>query len=340
MAISQKNQLVVTLAAAGLVAVAVGAYAFWGVFEAERKDEAREEVEARLFALEAESIASLQLHANGETTSLDRADGAWRITAPVEAAADTGAVDALIARLVAAKRKKLLVESGADLTLFGLDEPTIRISASTADGQEASLAIGAQNTFDSSYFVSPGQGQVASADASIKTALEKGTFDLRDKRVIVFGDDGLESISTTGTASWTLRRSDGSWTLAGDQGGPADEKIVGGILRALHDLRALSFPAGTAADHGLDPPSIELTLRREDLPPLVLRLGSAEDKHYASFDGGAIMEIPGSLFTELVKEPKELLAPPPAPEGESPEGVATQGSEPAEDGAPSEQGLR
>jgi|GEM_PF-1653828 len=303
MAMSQQKRLLVTLAGVVVAGLAMGAWAWFGVFQTEKAEEARKDAEARLFALEAKDVERLEITTDKGSTTVTRKDGAWTIAAPVEAKADGTAVESLLNKLVQARRKKLIDEKAADLAAFGLDKPTVQVVASTAAGEQVRFAIGAENTFDRSLFVGDGGTLVATAEASLKSDLDKSTFDLRDKTLVVFGDDGLEAVDAKGSATWELNRQDGQWRIGEEI---ADEKEAGQILRALHDLRATAFPEGDAGAFGLSQPVQTVELRRQGQQALALRFGAADGKTYARLDEGPIAEVDGKILGTLRKTPADL----------------------------------
>ena len=80
--------MLLTLAAALVVAAGGGAYAYYGVFEADREQAARDAAEERLLGLEADAIERLELRARGETVALEKSEGGWKLVQPLQAPAD------------------------------------------------------------------------------------------------------------------------------------------------------------------------------------------------------------------------------------------------------------
>jgi len=311
---SQKKQLLVGLVVALVVVAGLGTYAFLGVFKPDQAEAERKEAEAKLFSLEVEELTRLEVFAKDETTVLERQDGAWRITSPVLAAADEDAVRSLLDRLSRANRRKLLEEDG-DPSLFGLDEPTLRISAQAASGEQAEVALGGQNSFDSSWFATIRPNQIITVDGWLKGSLEKSTFDLREKRLLDLGIDSVQQLHVTGLATYAISRSDDGWRRD-DPDEVVEPAAVDEILLALRDLKATAFPAGAAETFGLDRPLLTVTLSREGQEPLTLRIARVGDQHHAQAEGGPVAEIPASIVDTL-SEPPPRYEPPEEPEAEA-----------------------
>lgn len=300
---SQAQKLLVSLATALVLAVALGAYAYFGVFQAEKEELAAKDEEERLFTLDTQAVNALTVQAKGETTELVKEGGKWRIVAPLEAPADQNAVERLLSDLENARRLRQIQDEG-DLRPYGLERPEIRVEARAEGDESAYLAVGLGNTFDSTYFVSRRPGQVAAASSLLKNALEKGTFDLREKKLIHLGSDEVQGIEFEGDTPVVLSRTEGEWGLSAPREGRADEKEVKALLRKLLDIRATAFPESASEDLG--EPSVVLTLKPTEGEALTIRFWEAEEKAFAQVEGGSFAEIPSNALEPLKQDPEEL----------------------------------
>lgn len=305
MAMRQRTRLLATLGATVALAGGVATYAYHGVFVAEREEAAKKEAEDRLLAFEKDAVTKLSVTARGETTVLERRDGTWTLAAPVAAAADAYAVDALLDRLAAAKRKGT-VKDGADPARFGLAAPAIRVAAGTPAG-EATLEVGAANDFDGSLFVRTGGTRIASVEGSLRFALEKTPFDLREKRPWTFDAAAVRRIRVEGTdPAWAAERDGEGWKLAAPIAERADAAAVDRILNALRNLRATAIPAEAGADgapFGLAAPRAAVTLDLEGGATLRLALGEtgagADRKVFARAGDGFVAEVAGRVLEDV-----------------------------------------
>ena len=120
--------------------------------------------------------------AKGDTTVLARQDGGWRITAPLAAAADGGAVEGLLRR-VAELRRKGSVQPGADSAArgrYGLASPRARVELVLQGGKKReTLALGDENPFDGSVFVESTSGAIDLVGAEARWSVERSTAELR-----------------------------------------------------------------------------------------------------------------------------------------------------------------
>ncbi len=231
-----------------LLALAAGAVAFaW--FGIERRDAAgaaRAGTEARLFAFAPADVERLTVAAKGDVTLLARDGRNWRVEAPVRAAAERSTVDALVDRVANLSRKAVVFAGPrpADLSRYGLAPPRAEVTLALAGGRKpAVLALGDENAFDGTLFVRAGEGPVVLVDGEARWAIERGTFDLREKRLLPFeeGDLARVEVSAPGGGYVLAREAGPGWRLASPEAGPADAAAVARVLSAIRGLRATEF---------------------------------------------------------------------------------------------------
>ena len=244
---SQASKTLALLGALVGVAGGLGLYAYYGVARTDRVEQVRKEWSEHLFLLGAPEqspdggpapaplFSSLTVKAKGETTVLERANGAWRLTAPVKAAADKVAVDALVSQLQSAKVKEQVEEhpDPAALEKYGLKEPRFGVHAYAylpdAKGggaedptrrRELGLEGGIENPFDGSVYVRrEGEKPVYSAEGGLRYALEKNTYDLREKELLTLEEPKLQRLEVKG--KYALERDpQRAWRLTQPMAGP------------------------------------------------------------------------------------------------------------------------
>jgi len=236
-----------------LLAAAAGAVV-WVRRADERADGERRvrEAEGRVFDFAAAEVRELTVEARGGTTRLVRDGAGWRIPA-LDAPADRAAAEGLAERLAGALKKGEAAPLPLDeraLASFGLARPAVRVQAALAGGRTAALALGDQNPFDGSRFARAGDGPVLVGPADLPAWLDKGTFDLRDRRLLLVGDEEGTRVEVSAPGlDYALLRQGEAWRLAAPVAEPADPATAGAVIGALRGLRALAFeplPAGGA----------------------------------------------------------------------------------------------
>jgi Domain of unknown function (DUF4340) len=351
--VNQTRKSLLTLLATTLAAAGLGLYAYFGVKKPEEVEVQRKEQSEKLFTTSAPGeqkedkgsaapvFTQLTVQAKGVTATLERQADGWRLTSPVSARADKWAVDNITQQLQSAKFKSTVQESptDADLEKYGLKPPVFAVTAkayvpdASGGGKDdpsrqrtVTLSGGIENTFDGSVYVRrDGDPRVYSADGSVRYALEKDLYALREKEFLGFDAESLKALEVTARAnSYALERgTDTSWRLTKPTAVRADGDRVKQVLQSLREQRALSFPTDSAEERaklGLDKPVVDarFTLGKGD--PVRVRLSQVKEgaatKVYALREQGSeatLAEVPETALTVLdVGLPelrgKELLA--------------------------------
>jgi len=344
------TQLQKNLAGLGvLVAVvaALGLYAYFGVMKTEEREAQRKEVSEKLFAPHgaadklqdgglppAAVFTSIVVKAKGDVTMLEKKGSDWWIASPLNARADKSAVDQLISQLQNARVKATIEEnpSEADLTKYGLDQPrfTVTAYAYLPDGKdegtqdparrrEVNLYGGIENTFDGSSYLRRGNEKpVYAVDGSAKLALEKSTFDLRDKEVLAIDEPSVKQVDFKSKANrYLLGRGEGNaWQLKTPKQGPADATAVTSMLSAMRNDRAIAFATDSPEERkrtGINSPAAEVTFTPASGDPIRIRFGKAkvgtDEKAFALRESGqesVLAEVPLAAVSALDKSPLDL----------------------------------
>lgn len=276
----------------------------------------------------------LTVKARGSTTTLERKEGAWRITAPVSAPADRAVVEALLSQLQSAKLKTAVAENptDADLEKYGLKSPSFTVTAKAympdAQGGGAddparqhtlTLQGGLENTFDGSVYVRrDSDPRVYSASGAVRFALDKGPFELREKEFLGLSEASLKSIDVKAKAkAWTLERGeDKAWRLVKPSALRADNGKVTELVNGLKGQHALAFPADSEEERkrlGFDKPVVDARFTSASGEPVRVRLTQVTrdgDAHvYALREQGTeatLAEVPSNTPSVLDVAPRQL----------------------------------
>jgi hypothetical protein len=329
-----KNLLLVGVLA--VLAGGLGLYAWLGVTKPQQREERRKAEDARLFPIgEAGQVdagprelefSRISLQAKGDTTVLERQDGAWRMVSPVAAPVDTYAVDGLISEFQTGTVKETIEEKPTpeDLKRYGLDAPRFVLRArgklkSGGPEREIILKGGAENSFDGSVYLQRGDDpRVYSASGGLRWHLEKSAFDLRDKEILAVPEKDLQRVEVrSGKNGWVVERGEGdSWRITQPIADRADARTVSSLLSELRGQRATSFRADTPEERartGVDKPASAVTLTLKQGDPIRLALGrSGADAGPSAFvlrtqgSQSVLAEVPESVLTALNKQPADL----------------------------------
>ena len=326
---SARSKSLWTLLGAVVVTAGLGLYAWFGVMKGEEKEAEQKRTAERLVqpvsrpdgGTETIRYDRLVVTAKGETTELARlADQSWVIRRPLKAAADVQTAEGIVSALQYARIRSTVEEKPTPdaLKTFGLDKPTVQVVASAEGVPPLTVRIGVENPYDSSaYLQREGDQRIYAVDATTRSSLDKGTFDLRDRDVLAVRDLGVTRIE--------LRSKKHDWAVGRDPGQPyaflrpvkedADTTAVSGFLGSLRGPKAMRYLEDGPAERkrtGVEKPLVDATFQRGTTETVRVRLaaGKAEtDPVYALREdqyGSALAEVPRSALAALDKSPAEL----------------------------------
>lgn len=223
-----------------------------------------------LLQFDSDAVTQVALVYPDRELHLAKDDGGWNITAPLEARADTTAVNNLVNAVNQAEVSRTLDDPQPDLALYGLDSPVATVRLTLEDGAQLPLIrIGKDTPVGYSVYVQrAGEDAILLTPQALRLGMTKQTKDLRDKAVLVFQQERVSQIEVQRPAQAetpvVLRKTDDGWTL--DQpipDRPADEASVNTFLSSLSGMRAQDFieqPVLELKEFGLDPPQLAVTL--------------------------------------------------------------------------------
>jgi len=194
----------------------------------------------------------------------------WRITAPIEAPANTYRVEGIVDPL-----KELAYQAsfepgdpdapGAELT--GLDKPRWKLTLTDEDGRDYVLKVGRPVPLSGGRktYVQPGADRrtyVVEVDLAGK--LDRPLTDFRDQAVLALDTDRIVKVSLTGRQKIELARKAGLWRITAPVAARAQDDEVNKLLAKFANLRAAEFvddaPASLGA-YGLAPGTERLVVR-------------------------------------------------------------------------------
>jgi len=167
--------------------------------------------EARLFDLERDKLARISLAWADGAATLEKKSGAWRLSAPLDDAADDVAVQALISDVIALRADAFLDAPPSDEEL-GFTAPAYRVELALEGGASYALVLGAKREGERLAARSGASGAVEVA-AGILERLPKSVTALRDKTLasfvsseaqrftLTFGEPDGGALTVTGTST-------------------------------------------------------------------------------------------------------------------------------------------
>ena len=229
------------------------------------------EARDKVFTVEADAIEEITLKSGGETTTLRKVDGTWKMTAPMQVDADQNEVSTLTSNIASLEVSRVIDENASNLGEYGLATPAIELSYKATGGGSGQVAFGEKTATQSDlYAIKPGEKKVFVVSAFQESTFSKKSFDLRDKKILNFERDKVDSIDVSlgggATPAVQLSRSGSEWVVKQPVQARADYSAVEGLLTRIASgnmtklVEANTSDPAVLAKYGLDKPAATVTL--------------------------------------------------------------------------------
>lgn len=267
-----------------LVAAALGAFVwFYEVRGSERRAEAEEHAKLLFPDLEADAVTAMEIVATGgEAVRLERREGTWFLTRPLESPADDNTVSGMVSALAQIASEGAIEEPQA-AEVYGLGEGAKQVRFETAQGAHT-LLLGHKTPVDYNTYARVDDGSRVYTVPSYRAgSFERALLDLRERRVMRFDREAAVKID----ARWpgggvVLEKHGDAWQLTSPIEGPADEQTVDDLLANLTFLRADGFvdDPGPDDESGFEEPAFAVSVwtragESEELSESHLVMGAA-----------------------------------------------------------------
>lgn len=222
------------------------------------------EARAKVFTVEADAIDEVSIAADNESATVKKTDGTWKLTAPQAADADQNELSTIVNALASLEISRVVDENASDLAQYGLSNPHVIVGFKGADGVSGTLHLGDKSATNSDIYAQRGgESRVFLIPAYQESTFIKTPFDLRDKRVLAFERDKVDSIeiAARGTAPVVLARAGSNWVVKQPMQTRAAYSAVEGLITRLSTTNMTRIVEGPAdTKYGLEPAAISVTL--------------------------------------------------------------------------------
>src|SRR5213083_2035452 len=280
---------------AGLVVVlaGLGAYIYFVTWKTPENDSGTKKQEKVFAALQADKIDELKVStAAGDVTTLKKEGGAWQLTQPIAVV-------------------RVIDENPASLNDYGLSNPRIEIDfKASGDKDYRKLLVGEKTPTGGDLCAKRNdEKKVFLIPAFQETTLNRRTFDLREKVLLKFDREKVDSLDVSaGGKTLAVAKDGGEWKITKPVQTRADFGTVEGLVGRLQSLQMKSIVTDDAkpADlkqYGLDKPDATVNLNVGSARATLLLGGKAPDNTVYARDASkaAVVTVEGSLLDELKK---------------------------------------
>ena len=271
---------------------ALGAYVYFVDLPQAERDAKKETI----LTFEQDAIDTFTLIYPDRTIRLKQvAPAEWDIIEPVQAKADKITIDNMLNTLADEEvTRRLDPDASADLALYGLDEPLVKIQLVLNDGTNLpQLSIGKDTPVGySAYVQKEGDPQLHLTRQAFRLGMIKEVKELRDKTVLSFVSTDVKKITISGPEkNIVLAYTNTGWTLEQPAAYTVEAAAVLNYLSTLQGLRAEDFieqPLLEMSDFGLDPAQLTVALQFGEDTTQTISLGdekaSAGTQRYVKRD--------------------------------------------------------
>jgi uncharacterized protein DUF4340 len=306
-----------------VVALGLGAYIYFVEAKKDLTDSSTKK--EKVFAIDQSKIEEIEIHAaSGEMTKLKKNGTVWQIVEPATLEADQSEVSSLLTSLETLEIQRVLDEKPADLKPFELNPPRVTVAVRQAgDTAPKRVNLGSKTpTGADLYATIEGQPRLLLLSSYVEDSLNKTPFSFREKSVLKFAREGVDSltIEATGNPTVSLAKKGNDWRFVKPIDAKADfgsiDSVVSKVAQAK--MKAIVAPDATkpSADitpadlkkYGLDKPQAVATIGAGSTRATLALGGTAEDKTLYARDLSRpiVFTVESSLLDDLKKKPDDL----------------------------------
>jgi hypothetical protein len=295
-----------------LVALAAFVY-FYEIKGGHQREQAAQEAR-KIVVTDADQVTGVALSNSQGSIHCQLTEDGWQITDPITAAGDETVIGGIIGALLQAETERVISETGGDLAQYGLDPPQVTLELTIQDAPPQILHLGRRNPAGSQVYVrKESESKVFLTQSSLLSQAEKNSFDLRDKRVLVFQEPEVKELKLVrGQKTLEVRKTSQGWLLEKPLQVNADNTLINSMINKLYGSLIQAFVEENPTDlsvYGIRDPELTVVLTLDpDRSQKTLHFGKREDEErYARDDSrDPVFLVPESLFEELNRNLFEL----------------------------------
>ena len=222
----------------------------------------------RLFHAEEKDVETIAIRKGEALIALKREGNGWRLTEPVQAAADSTEVTSLLHTLLEAGEERRIEEAPRSLADYGLEHPSLHLSVTLKGGKTLpALLLGDLNPNGRSVYAKrPDQPAVFLATVIVRLRADRKPDDFRDKTLLALEPNQVTQVELAGKGQpISLSHADGKgWEISKPIKARADAAVIGRLLWKIKDARVTAF-VGSGPDakrrYGLERPDLTVELK-------------------------------------------------------------------------------
>ena len=269
-----------------------------------------------------EQVTTIEIIADGETTTLSKQNGDWVVTSMDNYAADSEGISELLSKVAEFKNTQLVSNNPEKQAEFEVDSTGVEAKLMDANGTLlAHLFVGKTTPgFLSSYVRAADANEVYVAQGYLQSVFNKGDRTWKDRTIFDFNKGILTQLNIASPEETVELRLDanGTWQMLKPVAAAVKQDEIDSLLTTFSDLDTDDFAEATddLGEYGLDIPQSTISAVRNDGTTATLHIGKEEDgKLYVKrADTETVFRLFKSNVDRLIKKSDTLKAEDPPPE--------------------------
>lgn len=270
-------------------------------------------------------VATIEIIANGETTTLSKQNDNWVVASMDNYPADSEGISELLSKVAEFKNTQLVSNNPEKQAEFEVDSTGVEAKLMDANGTLlAHLFVGKTTPgFLSSYVRAADANDVYVAQGYLQSVFDKSTRTWKDRTIFDFNKGIATQLNISSPEEIVELRldADGTWQMLKPVASAVKQDEVDSLLTTLSDLDTDDFAemSDDLSEYGLDTPQSTISAVRNDGTTATLHIGKEEDgKLYVKrADTDTVFKLFKSNVDRLIKKSDTLKAEDPPPEVET-----------------------
>lgn len=229
------------LIAAALLAILAGGV-WWSIREKKAEEnKPSADTSPKILTIPEDQMAQVELRKrDAPPVVLKKQGDKWMMTEPKPMSTDSSAVGSITSTLSSLASDRVVEDKAADLSPYGLNNPSLQVTIARKDGKTDKLLIGDETPTGGNFYAkSAADPRVFTIASWNKTSLDKTPRDLRDKRLLTFNSDKLTAVEVRakGQDFGFAKNNQNEWQIVKPKPLRADNGQVEDLVRKLTDAK-------------------------------------------------------------------------------------------------------
>lgn len=293
-----------------IILAAVMAYIFLVEHGYKQDRQLAETQAARFIPGDRDKISSITIISNAKgAVELVKPASDWMITEPLKTMGDANVIRTLLATLVEAAPEKTVIEKEVKWSEYGFDNPVLVVKVTMDQNRHYEIVIGAQNPSMTSYYMRLSEDpRLFLVADTLKNALDKSLFDLRDKTIMSFAPSDIDRviISRNGVQNEFRREGVGQWKMTSPEQFKVKNVAISTLLRKLSNLTAIDILDEKKTDleqYGLQKPTETISVFGKDISQTLYVGGHTKPEPDSTDKKGDYVRVDDSKNVYVIDDP-------------------------------------